>query len=728
MRLALAALLVASTAAADPMLYEWNAATPRRPAEQLRLGACAIGATFHGAIVEFELRQKIANPTASELASAFEIGLVPSATLIGVAVDHASSIGVPVNPPAELRDSPDVLGADPAIAISLGSRYRVIMKPLASEREVTLSLRWTQVADIHDGTLHARVPGRPDGVSCVVTTKVESVPGATAKTPPMFTMSTDDAIIDVPIAIAGKAPIAWLSTTDLGDGKVARALTMLAPALRTDTGPRRALFVIDTSRSMELVGRGNVRRLVAAVASALPQGSELEAVLFDRSAERVMKGWAPNDAKTLAAIDQALAHHAAANGSDLGAAFALAHTALAAPNGPRNQAIVIAISDGVFGQISPEALAKQLGGSSETLDLYGLVVSPTGMTAPETGAGDALRVLTSTYGGSYLAETVDDLDRALADLASWLRPAWQDVALAGASLAVPTELRAGTGFTVLGVTPATARIGLKTRDKSAERPTRSAAEGGAKVNDKALAIVPAAVSAPIGALVLAQASRDDVAAGLEADHERAKLALKFPAADAEHDLVVLSSVGKVAAQRRQMIAAGGPYTRILEVADPAFDPAVPAAARTSTGGSSLDRTIIKRLLNDQLQPHAYSCYARALGRMVSLAGTATFEIEMGRGEVTRVTVGGFEKNGEFAGCLADAAYGIAPPLPTPGYNVDDRTIVTYALTFTMRDHKPEVAATGDAAVAPQGPPTAETARPRLDVDPSTPLGNVRPTP
>jgi Mg-chelatase subunit ChlD len=714
MRLAFAALLVASvasTAAADPMLYEWNAATPRRPAEQLRLGACAIDATFHGAIVEFELRQKIANPTASELASAFELGLVPGATLIGVAVDRATSIGVPVNPPAELRDSPDVLGADPAIAIrvgGLGSRYRVIMKPLASEREITLALRWTQVADIHDSALHARVPGRPDGVSCLVTTKIEAVRGAIAKTPPVFTMSTDDAVIDVPLAIPGKAPIAWLASTDLGGGKVARALTMLAPALRTDTGPRRALFVIDTSRSMELVGRGNVRRLVAAVASALPQGSELEAVLFDRSAERVLNAWAPNDAKTLAAIDQALAHHAAANGSDLGAAFALAHTALAAPNGPRNQAIVIAISDGMFGQTSPEALAKQLGGSAESLDLYGLVLGPTGMTTPE--AGDALRVLTSTYGGSYLAESVDDLDRALADLAGWLRPAWQDVALAGASWNVPAELRAGTGFTVFGMAPATARITVKAR------------------GDKVLAISPATVSAPIAALVLAQASRDDVAAGLDADHELAKLALEFPAADAEHDLAVLSTVGKVAAQRRQMIAAGGPYTRILEVADPAFDPVVPATVRAAAGGSSLDRTIIKRLLNDQLQPHAYSCYARSLGRMVSLAGTATFEIEMGRGEVTRVTVGGFENNAEFAGCLADAAYGIAPPLPTPGYNVDDRTIVTYALTFTMRDHKPQVAATGDAGVAPQGAPTAETARPRLDVDPSTPLGGVRPTP
>jgi hypothetical protein len=710
MRLVLAALLVSSIASADPMLYEWNAATPRRPAEQLRLGACAITATFHGAIGEFELRQKIANPTASELASAFELGLVPGATLIGIAVDKATSVGVPASPPAQLSESPDILGADPAIALvigDLGSRYRVIMKPLASEREITLALRWTQIADIHDGALHARLRGRPDGVSCVVTTRVEPGPSAAAKTPAVFTMSTEDAVIDVPLTLSSKAPIAWLASTDLGAGQVARALTVLAPPLRTESGPRRALFVIDMSRSMELIGRGNVRKLVATVAAALPQGSEIEAVLFDRTAQRALNAWAPNDAKALAAIDQALAQHTAANGSDLGAAFALAHAALAQPNGPRNQAMVITISDGVFGQISPETLAKQLGGSNATLDVYGLVLSPPGMTAPD---GEALRVLTSTYGGSYLAETIDDLDRAQIDLATWLRPAWQDVALAGAKWSVPGEIRAGTGFTVLGVTPRDARITVKAR------------------GDKVLAISPGAVTAPIGALVVARVDEDDLATGLDRDHRRARLALKFPAADLGHDLAVLSTTGKVAAQRRQMIVAGGPYTRILEVADPPFDAAAPALTRRTTGGSSLDRTIIKRLLNDQLQPHSYSCYARSLGRMIALAGTATFEIEMGRGEVTRVSVGGFTNAPEFAACLADAAYGIAPPMPTPGYNVDDRTLVTYALTFAIRDHEPEVSATSDAAVAPQGEPTPDTARPRLDVDATTPLGRERPTP
>ena len=200
----------------------------------------------------------------------------------------------------------------------------------------------------------------------------------------------------------------------------------------------------------------------------------------------------------------------------------------------------------------------------------------------------------------------------------------------------------------------------------------------------AASVLPAA---PIAQLVLAPIDDDDLGPGDRRAPPCEAHAAQFPAVDDEHDLVVLSTVGRVAAQRRQMIAGGGPYTRMVELADPAFAPIVTIGTTSSTGGSALDRTIIKRLLNDQLQPHAYSCYARSLGRMIALAGTATFEIELGRGEVTRVTVTGFEDNAEFHACLVDAAYGLAPPMPTPGYNIDDRSSVNYPLTFSVRDQQ-----------------------------------------
>src|SRR3569623_3527294 len=111
MRPVLAALVLAPAhTAADPMLYEWNAATPRRPAEQLHLGACTIDVTFHGAIGELELREKISNRTAAELASAFELGLPHGTKLIGVAVGKDTSVSVPVSPPLQLAATPAIFG------------------------------------------------------------------------------------------------------------------------------------------------------------------------------------------------------------------------------------------------------------------------------------------------------------------------------------------------------------------------------------------------------------------------------------------------------------------------------------------------------------------------------------------------------------------------------------------------------------------------------------------
>ena len=705
MRLVVCALALASaTAAADPMLYEWNAGTPLRPAEELRLGACAIDATFRGAMVELELRQKISNPGPGELAAAFEVELPQAASLIGVAVDRVTSIGVPVNPPKELVDSPDVLAADPALAVRVSteqgrSRYRAILRPVRGE--ITLALRWTEVADIHDGAMHAKLLGRIDGSACVVATRVLVGTGVTAKPPPPFTMTSSDAAIDVPLEVAGKEPVAWLQTAALGDGQVAQALTVIAPALRADTGPHRVLFVIDTSRSMDLVGRGNVRKLVTAIGNALPQGSTVEAILYDHTAERVFKMWKPNPG----GLDEALAKHAALNGSDLAGALALAKQALAEPGAPRGQAMVISISDGVLGGVTPAALATALGGKLDALDFHALVLDPHGM---RTQDGDALRGLVTTYGGSYVEVSIDERDEAIAGVASWLRPAWQDLAVAGWTL--PAEVRAGTGFTVTRIAGKPGALTLKARGDAA---------------------VTAAVSplpaAPIAQLVLAPLDDDDFGIGEAGEKARAKLARRFPAADDEHDLAVPATQGRIAAQRRQLLANGGSYTRTVDFADPAFVPSIHIGTTTVSGGSALDRTIIKRLLVDQLQPHAYACYARSLGRMVALAGTATFTVELARGEVTRVAVGGFEANPEFATCLVEAAYGMAPPMPTPGYNTDDRSVVSYALTFSMRDKQPSVAA-GETTTNTTDETPATTQRPKLQVDPSTSLGGLKPTP
>ena len=70
------------------------------------------------------------------------------------------------------------------------------------------------------------------------------------------------------------------------------------------------------------------------------------------------------------------------------------------------------------------------------------------------------------------------------------------------------------------------------------------------------------------------------------------------------------------------------------------------------------------MFRTQLQPAAFACYQRAVARKPSLAGTAKFRIELGRGETTRATVVGLEEP-TLDACLLDAAYRVTPALPNP---------------------------------------------------------------
>jgi Mg-chelatase subunit ChlD len=455
MRVALIVALLAHAhaGAADPMLSEWSADMKFRPAEQLAFGACTLDVTVRGAIVELEMKQVIRNPGNTAMAGQLELDVPAKAEMIGASFDATAAIGVAVNPAIE--GASDAVAADPMLVVRDGvdngnRRFRVMLQPVRAQHEVTVGVRWTITAEIYNGALHAALPKRLDRSTCAAKVKAQPGPGATANVAqPQFVWGADDTTIEVALAL-GKAPVAWLQTMELGNGDFARALTVIAPAIRAETGAHRVVFAIDTSRSMELIGRGNVRRMVKAIIAALPQGAEVQAVLFDRTAERATKTWMPAET-SVAAIDAALAKRGAVNGSDLAGAFELVKAALAEPGDTHGQAMVIAITDGVFGGISNGTLEHALGGRADTLDLHAIVLDPTGMTSPD---GDALQPLVGTYGGTFVEVPLDDLDHAIADVAEWLRPAWQNLELTGmAGVTLPEQIRAGTGFVQWSIGP-----------------------------------------------------------------------------------------------------------------------------------------------------------------------------------------------------------------------------------------------------------------------------------
>src|SRR5206468_1708717 len=96
--------------------------------------------------------------------------------------------------------------------------------------------------------------------------------------------------------------------------------------------------------------------------------------------------------------------------------------------------------DGVFGGIADDALGKALALQAKDVDVHAIVLDPGRMHSP---GATALHLPVSMLGGTYVEVGTGELDDALAGIGSWLRPAWLALAMPG--IALPDQLRAGTG-------------------------------------------------------------------------------------------------------------------------------------------------------------------------------------------------------------------------------------------------------------------------------------------
>ncbi len=739
-------LASAAVAHAEPALDEYGSAEALCPAHQLVSAACNLDVELRGAVATVELHERIANLGPLALAASYELALPSGAALIGADIKQdngrASALAVPAQFSTSTVDAPEVLGPDPLIvqAVPTGGepRYRAVIQPIGPSHDVLLTLRYATVAELRGGALHLELPRRPaDAGLAPCHGTLRATPGPAARIQRLriagteqgaqdsrtatFTLAGAPVALDVDLELAGTAPIVWTQTENLGVGWSATLVTVLAPPIRPlGPGPTRALFVIDVSRSMDLVGRPKVAQVVHAVAAALPSGSSVDAILYDRTATRLLREFRPPTADTLAALDAGLQAHPAGNGSDLVAALQLAHAALAGAPRADMPAMVIVISDGMLGNTDGAALSAALDGTPTILDVHAILIDPAHTRSP---SADAIRGLINRFGGALVEVDGDDLDRTLDRALDWLQPAALELSLG--PVVIPDQVRAGGGFTRTYVhrEPASALTltGHPGHGDRGELPFRIAARP--------------APAAPIAQLALAQTTDESFTtrpepsdADLATAHQlRTRARALHPAADGDHALAALAQSGKVAASRRAMIQGGGPYQRTVALADPPLPSPVPSTAPTGPQPSAIAKITLERLFRDQLAPRAYACYQRALGRSPTLVGTAYFELYLGRGEVSQVTVSGTGDRA-FDACLLDAAYALQPPLPDFAINADDQTLARYPLSFSVRNDHP-IVMPGDADSsspldidAIQGG-LSERRRP-IHVDATTPLGGL----
>ena len=731
-----AGLILASAAIAhaETSLDEYGPGEAPHPLRQLVSAGCEVDVELRGAVATVEVRERIMNPGPEALAASYELAVPPGAVVLGAGLKRDGwadpALAVPAQFSTTTVEGSGVLGADPLIVQAVPAagepRYRALIQPIAPHRELSLVLRYTTVAELRGGGLHLALPARPADAglaACRGSLRAALGPGARVthlriagtdagpRTSAGFTLAGAPVAIDVDLELAGSEPIVWTQTENLGVGWSATLVTVVAPPIRAAGTADRALFVIDASRSMELVGRPRVAQVMHAVAAALPSGTGVDAILYDRTAARVLGEFRPATADNLAALEAGLRGHPAGNGSDLAAAFELAHQAL---DGTRDQAMVIVISDGVLGDADGGALSQALDGKTSRLDVYAILLD---LVHTRSLSVDAIRGPINRYGGTLVEVGLDDLDHALAGAGDWVRPAALELALG--PVAIPDQVSSGGGFTRTYVhreaQPVLALTGHgETHFRVVARP---------------------APAAPIAQLALAQATAESFATSADpSDAElatarqlRARAGALHPSVDGDHAFAVLAAAGKVAASRRAMIRGGGPYQRTVELADPAVPQVSASPAPSGPPPSAIAKLTLERLFRDQLSPRAYACYQRALGRSPTLVGTAYFELHIGRGEVSQVTVSGMD-DPAFNACLLDAAYALQPPLPDFTINADDQTLARYPLSFSVRDDHPLIMP-GDADSsspldidAIQGG-VPERRRP-VQIDASTPLGGL----
>ncbi len=746
---AAAVLLAARSARADE-LYDFAEQDSPEPARDIRETACDVDVRITAGIATIERRSSYTNQRNSPHAFGYELDLPAAAHVIGASLRpdataaDAAAVPVATGFGTELTTDPDIVGPDLAVIeqvgkVDRGIRYRVVSASLPPHAMATLTLRWSIPVTVRSGALRIDLPGRGTNNqvdNCIGTLHASAGPGATVTRlragnavggagGMAFELRDGDLALDADLAFARPQPLVWTQQQDLGDGWTAGLVTVVTPpATATVPIARRALLVVDASRSMALVGDAAVSRVIDAIAAALPADTAFDAIVYDRTASRVLGAWQPAG-RALPAIHDALAKHVAVNGSDLTAALALAHTATA--DGARGETMVFAIGDGMLGQLSDSALSDALAAKPSAVDVHAIVLVPAAVGHAPEPPEPALSRLVELYGGSYVVVPVGDLDAALAGVDGWVRPSWQGIAVTGVIAGtLPSLLLAGTGATATllahGALPA---VTLSTHGP-----------GGISV------AATAAGTAAIAAHALADGDRRDAAASGAADavgdvvpavgwdsRTRAHLRARFPAVDDHTTLAVLATTGKIARSRREAVAGGGPYTRTAAYTEPAWPGVTPTPVATSSP-SAIDRLTLERMFRDNLQPAAYACYQRALSGTPKLGGTVRFDLDLARGEVTSASVAGLGDTA-FDACLVDAAYALRPPLPDLAVNSDDETIVHYPLTFEVRTDKGAFIVAGDAdssepididAVRPGLPGDDRT----IHVDARTPLGGLRP--
>jgi len=743
--------------------------------------AFALAIKLDGPIAEVSARQTLRNRGRDDHEIIYRFPLAADASITGltvkmfggrlaeaIVVDATAAI-TPLADPENVDGAPDVALLREIVTTSGHTVYELRVYPVPAGKSIEVTTTWVAPLRYDGGRLSLRVPSRGGAANLavpqvtlsvlapagahglgevagggkVLATEVKSGRGSWRFAAP----PEDDLVVEVaPRFGSSSQPVVSAATHPLSDGHGLLALSVLVPPPLPAEIPHydRVVFFVDASRSMSDAGAKAARTVVQQVLGSLPAETRVEAVLFDRKARRVWNGWGGNDRDGRKKLDQAIADAPQENGSDLGAALALARPILGERSreeldlqkktGVRPSTLVVIVSDG----LAPLALTGDRAVDRYGADLleHAFIVSvtifPEGGVAPAVDEAPAGVLATRAGGRTVIMRDVDAAQAGARLAAELAQPApLRALSLDSGSaviddLELPGELAPGQGVVLFAATLGELPRKLVLKGRLGGEAVALAVKPGSAAMARALAPVWLRRTGPDGMVSLADRGtfgeeRDsphgkEVAA--RALHDYQRLAQGVRVVSPATALVALSPSDAFARDRARFVEKWGParFQRFLPPSErlaglapeppppPVDENAVRAQTRAFVATGELDEKIVKRLMQTYVVPQARACFQKALRSDPKAAGAIDLVVEMSRGEVTSVRISASTfRTAEVDLCVIDAAYGMQVPRVGLGDVRDVIVVARYPMTFRAVNHDADVTDEPRAPAAPVDP-------------------------
>lgn len=727
---------------------------------------------FEGVLARVTSEQILVNdgPVAAEAIYTFDLPVDAAVTGVSIrtaggasstaTVIDARAALTPVPDPGGVQAAPDlgvlrlvardVPGIDGDTSMSTAT-YELRVYPVEPRKPVTVVVDWLAPLRFDDGRLTLRVPGRGDAASLVrEQVSLRLVPpagvrgfgavhaggqamGRGVQRARLTAAPRGDLVIDAALDFGGPdaRPVMGVARVPMAGsaGMGALGLWLLAPlpAQARALGYERLLLVLDVSRSLGRPGLAATATMLGALLDRMPENTQVEAVLFDRSARRLFGRFRANDAAARDALTRALRPDQLANGSDLGAALETARAILQrAPldtrpregfeRGEQATTLMMVVSDGMLPlELTPRHALDRIGRDMlEEVTVASVMLVPDQAPVPDTREGVLATLARKSSGRAMAVRFGEAAERAAALAAALSRPApltEVQVDAGGAMLdgvELPSTIERGQGVIAIGLYrgPAPRSVSVTALDQG--KPMRLTARRDAALERAAL---PLALVRAQREDFLAEApdldrglDRPDPAASSAARRRLVAAARRAGVVTRDSSLVALDARDRFAQGRLALLRTGGPsaFFRLpppperrpdheLRGFERRVRPGTHAVDTPSRRTGQLDRQIVKRLLDQYVKPMARACYEDALRRDPALAGSLTVVLELARGEVQHAEVrrSSFRGTGVEA-CVARAAYRIQVPRVALGDDPETISVVRYPLELRKRRRGGEV--------------------------------------